>query len=294
MLHNQITVMPNPKGRLVDVIPTKDNVDYDKVYYYSCKDATKAFKFLDFNRKVYDRNVRKIVKQINDESYGARFIPAIIVDINTMSIIDGQNRYVAFCQAWNSGREELLRVIYADVPKEYIDQLIKLLQEGKKWNNEDYFHRAISNGNQACQEIEDWCYRHSELCMDKSGPNRSYAMAVIYGRRVDKEVKDLSLTITKNQLDYSEKIYSEVHDMFKAIGYRRAAFLEGMAQSWFGIRKDSKAAINFFIDDMGMDFICNNIYEELKNYQPTTKKSDWDHKFGAIINNLYAKYRKAA
>lgn len=39
-----------------------------------------------------------------------------------------------------------------------------------------------------------------------------------------------------------------------------------------------------------MDFVYDNIYYEMENYQLTTKKADWDCKFGQIIQNLFHKY----
>ena len=285
--------MPTPQGRMVNVVPTKENVDYDRIYYYDSEESIEVFKFLGFNRETNDKNIKKIARQLNDETHGSMFIPPVTVDINTMSIVDGQNRYVAFKRSFREGGTQPMKVIYQDVPKEYLDELIKLLQEGKKWDNKDYFRRAIANGNKACSEIELWCERHEELCTDRSGINRSYAMAFIYGRRVDREVKDLTLTITQKQLEFAEKIYKEVLAMFNAMKYKRANFIEGMAQSWYGIRKDKNSAINFFIDEMGMDFICKNIYEEMRNHQPNTKKSDWDYKFGQIMQNLYVKHQRS-
>lgn len=284
------TVMPNPKGSLVNVIPTKDNVDYDRIYHYTTAEALDNFIFVNFNRDTYDKNVAKILRQIKDETHGSTFIPAIVVDINTMIVVDGQNRYEAFKKALSEGREVDVRVIYVNVPEDYLDTLIKVLQEGKKWDNRDYFHRAIANNNVACKKIEEWCEKHRELCMDKSGPNRSYAMSFIYGRRVDKEVKDLTLTINKTQLDFSEQIYKEVLGMFKAMRYKRQNFLEGMTQAWYALRKDKNSTANFFINEMGMDFVYGNIYYEMENYQPNTKKTDWDYKFGQIVQNLYRKF----
>lgn len=122
-------------------------------------------------------------------------------------------------------------------------------------------------------------------------------MSFIYGRRVDKEVKDLSLTISKAQLDYAEQIYTEVLGMFKAMKYKRQNYLEAMVQSWYSLRKDKKTTFNWYIDEMGMDFVYDNIYHEMANYQLTTKKPDWDCKFSQIIQNLFRKYmtqKKAA
>ena len=284
--------MPNPKGNAVNVIPTADNVDYDRIYHYTTAEALDNFIFVSFNRGTYEKNVAKILKQIKDKTYGSTFIPAIIVDINTMIIVDGQNRYEAYKKALSEGMEVDVRVIYINVPYEYLDTLIKVLQDGKKWGNPDYFHRAIANGNNACKKIEEWCENHRELCYDKSGPNRSYAMSFIYGKRVDKEVKDLTLSISNLQLDFSEQIYTEVLGMFKAMKYKRQNFLEGMTQSWYNLRKDKNSNNNWFISEMGMDYVYDNIYYEMENYQPTTKKTDWDAKFSQIIQNLYRKFRE--
>ena len=290
-MFNKNTVTPNPKGNLVNVIPTKENVDYDAIYHYTNCDVLKNFRFSKTNRDTYDSNVSKILRQIKDKTYGATFIPAIIIDINTMFIIDGQNREVAFEKAFKEGAETDMKVIYVDVPADYIDGLVRVLQDGKKWGNPDYFHRAMANGNVACKKIEDFCYTH-ELCSNKKGINRSYGMAFIYGKRVDKEVKDLSLTITQKQLDFAEQVYDEVNGMFKSMMYKRAAFLEGMTQSWYNLRKDKNSNLNYFIEDMGMDFIYDNIYSELHAFQPPTKKADWDYKFGQIVSNLYRKFRE--
>lgn len=292
MLQNSNTVMPNPKGNLVNVVPTKETVDYNAIYHYTDGDVLKNFRFSKTNRDTYEKNVSKILRQIKDKTYGAAFIPAIIIDINTMYIIDGQNREVAFEKAFKEGVETDMKVIYVDVPSEYIDDLVRVLQEGKKWNNTDYFHRAMANGNSACKRIEEFCETHSELCADKNGINRSYGMAFIYGRRVDKEVKDMTLTVTQKQLDFAEQVYGEVKGLFKSMKYKRAAFLEGMVQSWYNLRKDKTSNFNYFIEDMGMDFIYDNIYSELHAFQPTTKKADWDQKFGQIVYNLYRKFRE--
>lgn len=291
---NNDSVMANPKASVVDVIPTKENVDYDKIYKFNTVDALKKFKFLMTNRDVNNANVAKILKQIIDGQYGSQFIPAIIVDINTMSVIDGQNRVVAFQRAYADGNDEIVRVIFINVPSEYMDELIRVLQEGRKWNNRDYFKRAIEYGNKACETIRDWCYKHSDLCItgkDNPKPNYSYAMSFIYGRRMDKEVKDLSIKVSKKQLEFSEQMYSEVMQIMDAMKYRRSAFLEGLTQAWYAIRssKDNK---NFFLEDMGLDFFTKHLYGAMGNYQTTTKKEEWLSRLGSMIENIYRKYRE--
>lgn len=286
--------MANPKAIVVDVIPTKENVDYDKIYKFNTADALKKFRFLMTNRDVNNANVAKILRQITGGQYGSQFIPAIIVDINTMSVIDGQNRVVAFQRAYADGNTEIVRVIFIDVPSDYVDELIRVLQEARKWNNRDYFKRAIEYGNKACETIRDWCYEHSDLCItgkDNPKPNYSYAMSFIYGRRMDKEVKDLSIKVTKKQLEFSEQMYSEVMQIMDAMKYRRSAFLEGLTQAWYTIRssKDNK---NFFLEDMGLDFFTKHLYGAMGNYQTTTKKEEWLSRLGSMIENIYRKYRE--
>lgn len=290
MVNEKTTVMPTPKGSLVNVIPTKENVDYGMIYMFNDPDVIKSFNFYGENRKIRKDNVKSLKRaMLNNDGYGMQFIPPIVVDINTMWIIDGQNRYVAFKEALASGVNGYLRVIFADVPLEYVSTLVKVYQDGKAWCAKDYFHRAKMHGVTACDAIEKWCMEHPELCMEKMECNRSYAMGFIYGRRVEKEVKDFSLTVTEEQLKYADKIYEEVLGMINAIGYKKHAYVETMAQAWFNIRKDSDE--NSLIDEMGMEFIYDNIYEEMAAFQPVTKLKVWSNKFSQIILNLYHKYK---
>lgn len=291
---NETIGIAAPKAKLVNVIPTKDNVDYNTIYYYNNAEILKNFKFIGFNRELRKENVNCILRQIKDETYGGKFIPAILVDINTLYVIDGQHRLTAYEKAMADGIDTEIKVVYEDIPEEYTDDILRLLQEAKKWDNKDYFHRAIVNGNVACKELEEWCFKHSDLCCDKNGkPNRSYAMSFMYGHRMDKEVKDLSIKpLQKKEKEFAEQIYNEVYGMFQAMKYKRANFIEGMTQSWYELRKDKNSTANYFINDMGMGFVYDNIYSELNVYQPTSKKIEWDYKFGQIINNLYRKFRE--
>lgn len=293
-MNEDSTVMATPKANLVNVIPTKENVDYDRIYKFNSADALKKFKFLLTNRDINNTNVARILKQILGGKYGSRFIPCIIVDINTLAVVDGQNRYIAALRAYSEGSEEFIRVIFIDVPPEYMDELIRVLQDGKKWDNRDYFKRAIEKGNKACKTIREWCYQHSELCMtgkDNPKPNYSYAMSFIYGKRMDKEVKELTLTITKKQLEFAEQIYKEVLLIMKSMKYRRSAFLEGLTQAWYAIRssKDNK---NFFLEDMGLDYFTKHLYDVMGNYQTTTKKEEWLGRLHGMIEDIYRMYRE--
>jgi len=294
-MSQETTVMATPKANVVEVIPTKENVDYDRIYKFRTAEVLKRFKFLSANRDVNDRNVAKILRQITEGRYGSKFIPVIIVDINTLAVVDGQNRIIAYLRAYKQGCEEPLKVVFVDVPSDYMDELIRVLQDGKKWDNRDYFKRAIENGNKACKAILDWCYNHSELCVcgKEPKPNYSYAMSFIYGKRMDKEVKDLSLTVTKNQLEFSEQVYKEVLAIMKSMKYRRQAFLEGMTQAWYEIRskKDNK---NFFLEEMGLDYFTSHLFDVMGSYQTTTRKEEWLGRFHSMIENLYVRYRKEA
>lgn len=293
-MNTDSTVMAEPKANLVNVIPTKDNVDYDRIYKFNDPEVLKKFKFINTNRHVRDGNVKKILRQILGGKYGSRFIPAIIVDINTLAVVDGQNRDIGFQRAYAEGSTEFVRVIFIDVPSDYMDELIRVLQEGQKWNNRDYFDRGVSYGNKACKTIKDWCYAHSELCMTgktEPKPNYSYAMSFIYGKRVDDKVKDLSLTVTKKQLDFAEQIYGEVLSIMKAMKYRRQAFLEGMTQAWYSIR-NSNGNLNFFLEDMGLDYFTKHLYDVMGNYQTVTKKEEWLGRLHSMIEDIYRMYRE--
>lgn len=283
--------MPEPKGSMVNVIPTKDNVDYDRVYRYNNADAVKSFKFFNGNRDTKFSNVKNIDAQIERNEYGGQFIPTIIVDINTMGVVDGQNRLEAFRKAWANGSTEELRVLFIDVPTTYIDNLIRVLQNGKKWDNKDFFTRGKGNNVQACFDLEDWGMKH-ELCRDSRGCNISYTMAFLYGKRMDKEVKSLSLTLSKEQIDNAEKVYSEVEALIKALGYRRMAWLEPFTHAWFELREEP--LYKMFINEMGMGYICGNIKSLMSEFQTTTKKAEWKAEFEKVLDSLYVKYRKVA
>ena len=285
------TVMPNLKGRsTVNVVPTVDNVDYDLIYHYTSPEVIqKTFKFNKENRDVYVDNIKRIKRQIKDKEIGGKFIPPILVDVKTKEILDGQNRYQAFIEAASEGHDIDLRVEYTSVPNDYSTKLIGILQTGKKWQNRDYFHRAKKHGVVACSVLEDWCRSHAELCMDKNDCNRSYGMAFVWGKRMDKEVKDFTLTVNQDQLKYAEQIYKETYGIMKSMGYKRAAFMEGMVHAWYEIRKDKST--NYLIDTMGMDYVYNNIYREISDFQVSnTKKKEWLGKFHQAIRNLYHEY----
>lgn len=276
-----------------NVFPTKETVDYDKIYHYTTPEALDRFKFCGTNRDASIKTTKKILKQIKDKQHGDQFVPPAMVDINTMIIYDGQGRYMAYKEAFFEGLEADFKVVYADVPRDYMDLLIRKLQEGTRWQNGDYYKRAIAYGNEACKKVQDWAYNHLELCKKKGGGiNYSYAEAFIYGHRKTEAVKKMTLTVTNEQLTFAEKIYDEVLKMFKLMNYKSGPFIEAMTQAWYEKRGEGKSLFNMAIHDMGMDYVYEGFYKQLQGFHTgSTSKEDWKNKFSQVITNLYNEYR---
>ena len=282
-------VMSSPKGsQMVNVVPTKSNVDYNRIYVFTDADLVKStFKMFEDNRTLNKPHVNEIASDIEKAPYHAKYFAPVRIDINTMGIADGQHRITAFLKAWGNGSTEPMRVIFEDYPKEMMDIVSRINGTNKNWGVNDHQHRLLVENNTHMLNIESFGKSHT-LCQKKDKKGNvvdffpRYAYAILLGRNATKDVKDGSIKISKSDLDFGEQIHTELEQLVTALGYEVNSWFESFAHAWYNIRRNDKAN-SALIDELGLENICKNIRNYFHGWQVVTRKTEWENRFRTAI-----------
>ena len=193
--------------------------EIDKVYELTNLDG---FGYVNGNRAINIANKKFLKQQI--ENGDAPFFPPIIVNINTMHILDGQHRKEASCELWEKGSKHKIRVLFTDIPVEKESTVTHNLNLSRNWKKSDYYNHAKfmeqtskEDGQPSNFEIlEEFCKEHEFLHKVKKNGDISklyyrYAGYLIYGTNIDKKIKEGYLDdITPEMLDSAEELYNDI------------------------------------------------------------------------------------
>ena len=283
---------------MVDVVPTIENVDYNRIY---CFRNDPNFGFFKANRDLNKKHIKDIENAIENGTYKAKYIAPIRIDINTLKVIDGQHRYEAFKKAWKNGSDEIMRVIFEDLPedeKEKLDVVIDINSSNSNWSINAYQKRLREEGNKHILNIEEFGKTHAR-CQKKNSKGEvigfypRYVYAIIMGRNISNEVKNGTIRVTDSDIEFGEKMHYELDRLVSALGYKINSWFESFAFAWYNIRKNDKANSEL-IDELGMDVICQNIKSYFEGWQVVTRKTDWENRFRAAIWEIKRQEIKAA
>ena len=278
---------------LVNVIPTKENVDYNRIYVYNDPVlVNRVFKMAEDNRSLNSAHIKQIAKDIESEPYKSKFFSPIRVDINGFIIADGQHRLEGYKKAWKDGSTEPLRVIFEDYPitnygRDRMSVIAKINGTNKNWTVNDHQHRLLKEENQDMINVKEFGLSH-RLCqkINKDGEvvdfYPRYAYAILLGKNATKDVKDGNIKVSKNDIAFGEKINLELERLVDALGYEMNTWFESFAHAWYNIRK-SDPSNSQLIDDLGIDLISKNIKKYFEGWQIVTRKTEWENRFRAAI-----------
>ena len=283
---------------MVDVVPTIENVDYNRIY---CFRNDPKFGFFKANRDFSKKHIKDIDKAIENGTYKAKYIAPIRVDINTLKVIDGQHRYEAFKKAWKNGSDEIMRVYFEDLPedeKEKLDVVVNINSNTINWSINAYQKRLREEGNKYILNIEEFGKTHA-LCQkvnrkgEVTGFYPRYVYAIVMGRNISNDIKNGTISITDSDIEFGEKMHSELDKLVDALDYEINSWFESFAFAWYNIRKNDKAN-SALVDELGMDVICQNIKSYFEGWQVVTRKTDWENRFRTAIWEIKRKEIKAA
>lgn len=287
-MENVNEVMSSVKGSvMVNEIPTKENVDYLRIY---CFTSDPNFNFFKANRDLIKKHIKDINKAIEDGEYKSKYIAPIRVDINSLKVLDGQHRYEAFKQAWENGSKEPMKVIFEDLPEDErkkLDVVVDINSSTTNWSVNAYQKRLREEGNKHILNIEDFGMTHA-LCQkvnkkgEVTGFYPRYVYAIVLGRNITSEVKNGTVKVTDKDIEFGEQMHSELDMLVDALGYEINTWFESFAYAWYNIRKNDRAN-SALVDEIGIKTICDNIKEYFKGWQLITRKTEWENRFRAAI-----------
>lgn len=279
-------VTPLLGGKVVDVVPTKETVDYDRIYYFT-KDP--HFGRFRADRALKKGHVREIKKQIEEGKYKSKYIAPVRVDINTLKTTDGKHRYEAFKLAWEFGSTEPMRVMFEDLPedeREALDVMVAVNANQETWKTLDYEDRLKKEENKAMINIVGFALTHPLCCKTKKNgeqkPYSRYTYAFLFGRNITKDVKKGQVCLTKEQINFAEKIYKEVKALVEALRYEMNNWFESFVQAWYDIRLNDRAN-SALIDELGIDVISRNIFKQFDGWHPVSQKSVWENRLRTAL-----------
>ena len=283
---------------MVDVVPTIENVDYNRIY---CFRNDPNFGFFKANRDLSKKHIKDIDKAIENGTYKAKYIAPVRVDIHTLNVIDGQHRYEAFKKAWKNGSDEIMRVIFEDLPedeKEKLDVIVDINSSNSNWSINAYQKRLREEGNKCILNIEEFGKTHA-LCQkvnskgEVTGFYPRYVYAIVMGRNISNDIKNGTISVTDSDIEFGEKMHSELDKLVDALDYEINSWFESFAFAWHNIRKNDKAN-SALVDELGMDVICQNIKSYFEGWQVVTRRTDWENRFRTAIWEIKRQEIKAA
>lgn len=268
---------------------TKENVDYKRIYDLSKADCEELGIVLNGVRLTDKKHIKEICDPILNSN---PYISCIEVDINTMGVVDGQHRFEAYKIAWDNGYNGTMEVRFLDIPQEIHNEVVRDKNiHSKNWTIKDYKRAAMLNGNEAMVKINEFCMTHNllhgKVKKDGTAPIKDrYAMAFLKGANVTNEIKNNTLRITKDDIEYAEQIYGEVERLLKELQFNTtAAWFESFVQAWYDIRRDARLVKRF--DNITLENFYNEVYTMER--ATTTSKYEWRERFVGILQSVEEK-----
>lgn len=292
-------VMSSLKGsNSFNVLPTKDTVDYTRIYFYNDSRLSEKFRLIKGNREPNKSHINEIKRSIMNEPYNSLYIAPIRVDINTFNVLDGQHRLLSFRKAWADGCDEPLKVIFEDAPihqNETLDVIVAINTTQKNWGIKAYEHRLREIGDDAVKKMDEFGKSHY-LQFTKSGepkPNPRYTYALLFGKNVTKEIKDGTISLTEEDILFGDKIHKEVSQMKDVLLYEvnGVSWLESFTCAWWSIRKND-FIYNEILEKIGVDNFIKTLPEFFDGYQYATRKTEWETRFRTAIGEMKRTLKK--
>lgn len=300
MNKNENVVMSTLKGSYekgINFIPTKENVNYNRIYLFNNPKAVEKFNFHNENRFLKKSHIKEIIKDIESSPFHSKYFNPIRVDINTLSIADGQHRLSAFLKAWENGSKEVLRVIFEDYPKnDMINIVAKINSSNKNWTVSDYQHKLLVQGDDAMNQLERFGKEHTltqKLNKDGEvvGCYPRYVYAIVFGKNITSDVKKSNVVIEEGQVEFAAKLHSELEQLVQALGYEVSSWFESFACAWYNIRKND-GAYSQIVDEIGIITIADNIKRYFDGFNIVTRKSEWEQRFRNALFDMKERFLK--
>lgn len=262
---------------------TKENVDYKRIYDLTKDDCERLGIKLNGIRLTDEKHIKEIARPIIHDK---PFISCIEIDINTMGVIDGQHRFEAYQTAWENGFKGTMEVRFLDIPQDKHDEIVRDKNiHSKNWTIKDYKYAALKNGNPAMRTINDFCMSHDllhgKIKKDGTAPIKDrYAMAFLKGANVTPEIKNNTLKISKDDVEYAEILYNEITILLEELQFKSiSSWFEPFIQAWYDIRRDSRLTKRF--ENISMDNFYRNVNK--MDRATTTSKVEWKERFVGIL-----------
>jgi hypothetical protein len=198
-----------------------------------------VLKFVQGNRLVNQQRANRIMEAIKN---GAQ-MPPILVDRETLYIIDGQHRYKAAKQLWDAGVSYTLKVILMDFENP-VESAIVYNNTSKAWVLGEYVqarmvqHEEDENNNyiRLWKFIED-----HDLYLSNNKPNYNAACALLGASR--DSIKRNKLTF-KRDMDFAEIVLEELRAMAPAMGVD-SLLKEWIVRGWILAREEIRNRMQF-------------------------------------------------
>lgn len=237
-------------------------------------EGTNKFKWHPRNRAIDRKHLQEIKKQM---MVAFASMPAIIVNILTMVIIDGQHRLAAFRALIESGfftedTQLPVQYVYLPVEKE-LDEIIAAQLHQKRWTPADYIQSNIKDGNESYIKLDEFVKTHS-LCIDGNKSKPRYAAAMMKGKNCQQILLKGEFTVTDEEIKTAEEIHSELMAICSITkAGTTGTWVEAMAISWY--RNRTIHSWDSWIE----------MFKRHHKYlisRPKQKISDWDALFAQV------------
>lgn len=195
-------------------VPSISTVDYAHIYSYDAQEINPSELFNPYlnNRggssKAIDKHVLEIADAIKKNG-NMDDVPPIIVDINTLTIADGNCRFNALLKVLSNNCEGhyVLRVMYENIPTErFDDRVIELNQGQKSWTTLDFIINLSKRGSESHKRLIEFCNSETTLhAPDKIKPRYAAAALGISTSMLKKS----SLVLTDEDVERGKKVAFE-------------------------------------------------------------------------------------
>jgi hypothetical protein len=209
----------------------------------------KSFKFHPQNREVEEAKVKKLRQTLFKDGKW-QTLAAVIVNVTTMNILDGQHRWTLYLQLVEEGLIDPnvtpLWIEYVEMNPQEEHAYITSLQEANHWDNEEFCESYVKGGDTNYITAKEFCDSHP-LCnhVNKAGKvsRRAYRLAniMLTGDRNEKHLRNGQLVLSKEDVQEGDAIHNEIQKILTALKIESTigrSGLEGLASSWRVFRKN--------------------------------------------------------